>query len=342
MTLGATAPEPEGCLVAGVCLRLLSILLFVFAWHTPSAAQSWKPDRSIELIVAAGPGGGNDIAAREIQRIIQVNKLTDTQVNVINKPGGGGVIAYNYLNQHPGNGHYLAMASPTLLTNHILGTSPLTHTDFTPVVRLADENLAFVVKADSPIKNGRDLIAQLRKDPVSVKFAFGTSRGNGNHIAIGMVAKAAGVDPKKITAVVFKATAEAVVAVQGGHVDVVPSTGATLLTPLKSGALRAIAVTSTERMAGPFAEVPTWKELGVNAVISSTRSLIGPSGMTAPQLAYWDGVFERLTRTDEWKRTVEQKLWVTSYMPSTAVKKEMAAEYAEMKAILVDLGLVKQ
>src|SRR5690606_24649294 len=157
---------------------------------------------------------------------------------------GGGVIAYNYLNQHPGNGHYLAMASPTLLTNHILGTNPLNHTDFTPVVRLADENLAFVVKADSPIKNGRDLIAQLRKNPASVKFAFGTSRGNGNHIAIGMVAKAAGVDPKKITAVVFKATSEAVVAVQGGHVDVVPSTGATLLTPLTSGALRAIAVTS--------------------------------------------------------------------------------------------------
>lgn len=322
-------------------MKVLWILVIALAFNTASAAQAWKPDRVTELIVAAGPGGGNDIAARQIQRIIQANRLTDGVVSVLNKPGGGGVIAYNYLNQHPADGHYLAMASPTLLTNHILGINPLSYTDFTPVARLAEENLAFVVKADSPIKNGRDLIALLRKDPTSVKFAFGTSRGNGNHIAIGMVAKGAGVDPKKITAVVFKATSEAVVAVQGGHVDVVPSTGATLLVPLKSGALRAIAVTSADRMAGPFADVPTWKELGVNAVIASTRSLIGPRGMTAPQLAYWDGVFERLTRTEDWKRTVDQKRWISNYMPSKAVKGQMAAEYAEMKTILGELGLVK-
>jgi putative tricarboxylic transport membrane protein len=323
-------------------VRFLSLLLLAFVWHSGSIAQTWKPDRATELIVAAGPGGGNDIAAREIQRIIQANRLTEAVLNVINKPGGGGVIAYNYLNQHPADGHYLAMASPTLLTNHILGINPLNYTDFTPVARLADENLAFVVKADSPIRNGRDLIELLRKDPAAVKFAFGTSRGNGNHIAIGMVSKGAGVDPRKITAVVFKATSEAVVAVQGGHVDVVPSTGATVLAPLKAGALRAIAVTSPQRMTGPFANVPTWKELGIDAVIASSRNLIGPRGMTAPQLAYWDGVFEQLTRTDDWKRAVDQKLWVSNYMPSKALKSELAAEYAEMKAILTDLGLVKQ
>lgn len=323
-------------------MRLLSLLLIALAWHATACAQTWKPDRAAELIVAAGPGGGNDIAARVIQRIIQDNRLTDTVVNVVNKPGGGGTIAYHYLNQHLGDGHFLAMSSPTLLTNHILGISPLTYTDFTPVARLADENLAFVVKADSPIKTGRDLIALLRKDPGSVKFAFGTSLGNGNHIAIGMVAKAAGVDPRKITAVVFKATSEAVVAVQGGHVDVVPSTGATLLAPLKSGALRAIAVTSPERMGGVFADVPTWKEQGVNAVIASSRSLIGPRGMTAAQLAYWDNVFERLTRTEDWKRALEQNLWMGNYMPGDKAKRDMASQYAQMKAMLSELGLVKQ
>jgi putative tricarboxylic transport membrane protein len=322
-------------------MKWLVLLVIAAAWHGHALAQSWKPQRAVELIVAAGPGGGNDITARTIQRIIRSNRLVETSMNVMNKPGGGGTIAYHYLNQHAGDGHFLAMSTPTLHTNHILGVSPLSYADVTPVARLADENMAFVVRADSPIKTGRDLIAMLRKDPSSVKFAFGTSRGNANHIAIGLVAKAAGVDPRRITAVVFKATSEAIVAVQGGHIDVVPSTGATLLTPLRSGALRAIAVTAPERMSGVFSEVPTWKEQGVHAVVASYRSLIGPRGMTAPQLAYWDRVLERLVQTDDWKQALEQNLWVSNYMPSDKARADFASQYAEMKTVLTDLGLVK-
>ena len=322
-------------------MKLLALIAVMLACHGGAAAQPWKPDRVTAIIVAAGPGGGNDIAARVIQRILQDNRLMAMPVNVVNKPGGGGAIAYNYLNQHAGDGHFLAMSSPTLHTNHILGTSPLSYRDFTTVAQLADENLAFVVRSDSPIKTGHDLIKMLRKDPESVKFAFGTSRGNGNHIAIGLVAQAAGVDPRKITAVVFKATSEAVVALLGGHVDVVPSTGATVLAALKAGQMRALAVTSEKRMQQVFADVPTWKELGVNAVISSNRSLIGPRGMTPAQLAYWDNVLGKLTSTDDWKVTLDKNLWTASYLPSEQARQDFAAQYGQMKEMLAALGLVK-
>jgi putative tricarboxylic transport membrane protein len=322
-------------------MRLLPLLLIVMGWHAAASAQTWKPERASELIVAAGPGGGNDVSARVIQRIVQDNRLLAVPFNVMNKPGGGGNIAYAYLNQHAGDAHYLAMSSPTLLTNHILGTSTASYADFTPVARLSDEYMVFVVNVDSQIRSGRDLIALLKKDPSSVKFAFGTSRGNANHIAIGVVARVAGIDARKVTAVIFKATSEAVVAVQGGHVDVVPTTVASVLPQLKAGMVRAIAVTAPARMGDVLAGVPTWKEQGVNAVISSHRSVIGPRGLSAAQLAYWDDVFARMTSTEDWKRDLERNLWMPNYMPSAEARRDLATQYGEMKAILIDLGLAK-
>jgi len=317
---------------------LLAMVAYIAA--APAAAQAWKPEKNVELIIPGGAGGGQDRTARILQKIMQ-DGLVPTTVTVINRAGGGGNIAYTYLNQFTGDGHYLASATATLLTNHILGVSPLSYTHFTPVSVLYGEFIGFAVKADGPFKTGRDIVERMKTAPESVTFAFGTSAGNANHIGIARVMKAAGVDPARMKVVIFKASIEATNALMGGHVDVVATPTSTYLPVLGSGKIRIVAIAAPQRVGGKFADVPTWKEQGYDAVMPSFRMFIAAKGLDVRQLRYWDGVFARVAGSDEWKKELAANEWQSSYMSSTESRKFLDARYDEYRKILTDLKLAK-
>ena len=133
------------------CAFSALVLLAACAGSAIHAQPAWRPDKNMELIVPSNAGSGADASARLIQKIWQDAKLLDTTITVNNKPGGGGAVAWTYLNTHPGDGHYLAFTSATLLTNKLAGLNPLGYTDVTPIANLLSEYIAFSVKADSPI-----------------------------------------------------------------------------------------------------------------------------------------------------------------------------------------------
>ena len=309
-------------------------------WAEPAPAQSWKPQKNVELIVPGGAGGGQDRTARIMQKVMQ-GGLVPTTVTVVNRPGGGSNIAYIYLNQFTGDGHYLASATATLLTNHLLGTSPLNYTHFTPVSVLYTEYIGFAVKADGPFKSGKDIIARMKTAPESVSFAFGTSAGNANHIGIALALKAAGIDPAKMKVVIFKASIEATNALMGGHVDVVATPMSTYVPVLETGRLRIVAVAAPQRVGGKFAQVPTWKEQGYDAVMPSFRMFIGAKGLEPAQLRYWDGIFAKLAASPDWKKELADNEWQSSYMSSAESRRFLDARYDEYRKILTELRLVK-
>ena len=113
------------------------------------------------------------------------------------------------------------MANLNLSVGHLTGTSTFSYRDFTPVSLLYDEYVVFVVRKESPIKSGQDLLERLKKDPASLSVAFSSVAGGANHIAAGLVFKAAGIDIKKVRAVVFDSAGKAITAALGGHVDFV-------------------------------------------------------------------------------------------------------------------------
>jgi putative tricarboxylic transport membrane protein len=305
-----------------------------------AAAQSWRPDKNVELIIPGGAGGGQDRTARILQKIMQGGLVPGT-VTVVNRPGGGSSIAYTYLNQYIGDGHYLASATATLLTNHILGTSPLNYTLFTPVSVLYGEYIGFAVNAAGPFRNGRDIIERMKSAPDSVSFAFGTSAGNANHIGIALALKAGGIDPAKMKTVVFKASIEATNALMGGHVDVVATPMSTYLPVLGTGKLRIVAIAAPQRVGGKFADVPTWKEQGYNAVMPSFRMFIGARGLSAAQLRYWDGVFAKIAASPDWKKELDANEWQGSHMTSTETRRFLDARYDEYRKILTELKLAR-
>jgi putative tricarboxylic transport membrane protein len=309
---------------------------------TPTAhAQAWKPSRNVELIVGAGTGGGNDRTARVIQRILQERKLTPVSIIVNNKPGAGGVVAQDYLNTHAGDAQYLMITNPALLTNPLTGVGSARHTDITPVAQLFTEYVTLIVRADSPIKSGRDIAERLRKDPGALSIAVSPGPGAGTHVATALVFKAAGLDARGLRVISYKSAGEALAAVLGGHVDLMPSTPLNVVTQMEAGKIRVVGITAPQRLGGAFAHVPTWREQGMDAVFGNWRGIVGPRGMSAPQLAYWDDIFTRLNATDEWKTEIRNGLWDATFMTSADARKFLDQDYEQLRRILTDLGLAQ-
>lgn len=321
-------------------VRIAALIVAGLSSAGVSAQSAWKPEKNVEIVVPAAPGAAFDTTGRTIQRLLQDQKMLPGSSSVINKAGGGGTIAMSYLNLHAGDAHYLFVMTASVLTNHILGVSKDTYTDFSPVAMLFSEYLAYGVRPDSPIKSAKDFAEALRKDPTRYSIAVATSRGGALHIATGLALKAAGVDVKKLRIVVFNANAESLTAMLGGHVDVAVSTVNSFVPHAQGGKLRVIAVSSPRRLKG-FADAPTWKEQGINSEYASWRGMMGPRGLNAAQTAYWEDVFGKLTRTDEWRQDVEKNLWEVTFKGSRETVREMEQHYDEMKRMLVDLELVK-
>jgi len=318
-------------------------LLMALACALPglAPAQGWKPDRSVELIVGTSAGGGQDRTARTVQKLLQEKKLIDVAMSVNNRPGGGGAVALAFSHQHAGDGHFLQIASPTILTNHISGKSQYNWSDFSPISILFSEAIVFAVKADSPIKTGADLISALKKDPASVAISTSTAAGNQYHIASVLVGRAAGVPPAKLKVVIFNSGGDAITALLGGHVQVTTASASNFIGHVKGGTLRVVAVSAPRRLAGVFANVPTWKEFGVDLTLDQWRLMFGPPKLSAAQVDYWDGVLARLVKTEEWKKELETNLWDDIYKGPAETKKFLATEYSETQAILTEIGLAK-
>lgn len=305
------------------------------------AQPAWAPDKTVEILLNTAPGSGPDRTARTLQKIWQDQRILGVAATVANRPGGGGAIAYTYLNQKAGDGHFIAIASASLVTNNVMGRGP-GHMDVTVIARLFGEYIALAVRPDSPLKSGRDMLEALKKDPGALSFGIATSLGNSNHQAVALALKASGIDVRKTKSVVFQSGGNAITALLGGHVDVVPASVSSWVGRLKAGEVRLIAVAAPQRMSGVLAPVPTWREQGVNAVVSNWRGIIGPRAISPAHIVFWEGALRKAIATAEWKQELELLMLSDEFLASREFQKYLDEQYVEVKALLVDLELVKK
>jgi putative tricarboxylic transport membrane protein len=305
-----------------------------------AAQTEWKPDRTVEIIVGSPPGSGFDSVARKLQEIWQTGRLVERPVTVVNKPGGFNAVGNAYLNQHPGNGNYVAITGTKLLSDNLSGTTAMTYRDFTPLAVLLNEEIAFAVNPALPIKTGKDFIDRLKQDSSSVSISISGVAGP-NHIALGLVAQAGGADAARLKFVVFQGGAEAVIAALGGHVDATVAPASIVAPHLAAAKLRVVGVPSEQRLAGVFTKVPTWREQGIDAIFSEWRGLMGPKGLTPAQIAYWDGVLGKTVQTKEWKEYIERTQLTFRYLDSGQSRDFFADQNERVRSVLAALALIK-
>ena len=324
---------------AHVMAGLLAVLATVTCGT--ACAADWKPERRVEIVVPNAPGGGNDRIVRLVTKISQESRLVDAIMNVVHKPGAGVVMGLTYLNQHPGDGNYIGIISATFMGDYVTGRSAFGPGDITPVAQLFSESVAFAVKPDSGIKSGQDLLARLKADSASISTSIAGGVGNHNHIALALVTRAAGGDIRKLKIVRFNGGAESITAALGGHVDMVITPAATALPHVQAGRLRFLAITAARRLPGAYSGVPVWKELGANAVLSNWRTIVGPRGMSQPQIAFWENLLARVVEHEEWKQMLERDSLEGDFLRSAQTRAQLKTEHDELKAIMGELGLVR-
>lgn len=305
-------------------------------------AQPWKPQQPVEIIVGSAAGSSPDTMARAIQRIWQEKRLLDVPANVVNRVGGGNTVAWNFLNQRSSDGHFLMVSNINLSAGHLTGTTPWSFRDFTSLGILFHEYIALSVVVDSPIKDGRDLLARLKSDPGSLSLAVSSVAGGANHIGAGLAFKTAGVDVKKVRTVVFDSAGKTMTALLGRHVDLAASSITAALRQVKGDKIRVLGITAPRRLGGEMAQFPTWRELGADVNFSNYRGFIGAPGMSAAQVAYWEGVLAALDRDESWREYVEQNQLDRELMNGRNALKYLNDLDGKLRAILGDLGLLKQ
>ena len=306
-----------------------------------AGAQGWTPQKHVELVVGSAPGGINDRTARVIEKVLVEGKLIGATLTVVNRPGGGGNIAANFVHQRTGDPHTLMVATTALASSHIVGSGKLGHADFTPIASLLDDYLVFVVNPASPIQTGRDLATRMRKDPQSVTVGFANAIGNHNHVAAGLLLKAMGGNARELKVVVYKGSAEALASLLGGHIEVIPTAAGNAAPHVAGGKLRGVGISAPQRFPGVLASIPTWKEQGIDLVSGGWRAIFAPGGLAPAQVAYWEGVLRRMAQTPEWKAYLERNYSADNFLIGGALSKYLDEDYAAAKAVLADLGLVK-
>lgn len=301
-------------------------------------AQSWSPQRHVEIIVPSTAGASLDTITRAIERIMREQKLVSVSTAVANRASAEHAVAYGFLKQRAGDPHYLGISSQVLLDGHISGVLPLTYSDLTPVAKLLSESYVFAVRTDSPIKTAKDLVEVLKQKPDSVSIATGTVS---QRIGVGLLMQAIDADLKRAKIVMIP-SAKGTVAAAGGHVDVsATSLGATV--PLiEAGRLRPIVVTGPKRLGGPLAQTPTWTEVGYkSATAVAWRAMLAPPQVTAAQVAYWEGVLRRVTETREFQELAERQQYEIDFKGAAETRKFMESEYARQKHVMALLGVAK-
>ncbi|MDX0513486.1 C4-dicarboxylate ABC transporter substrate-binding protein [Sinorhizobium medicae] len=290
------------------------------------------------IIAPANPGGGWDQTARSMQTVMQQEGISGN-VQVQNVPGAGGTIGLaQFASQQKGNPNALLVGGYVMVGAILTNNSPVSLKDVTPIARLTGEYEAIVVPASSEIQTMKDLVEALKKDPGAVSWAGGSAGGT-DHIAVGLIAKAAGVDPTKINYIAYSGGGEALAAILGSQVTAGISGYGEFESQVKAGTLRLLAVSSAERIEG--IDAPTLKESGVDVVVENWRMVAAAPGLTDEQKTAVEADVEKLAKSAGWQEVLKTKGWQDTYLAGDAFEEQLAKDISATETVLKDIGLVK-
>ncbi len=313
---------------------LLAVLISLAAF----AAHAQYPNRPVQLIVPWGAGGGTDATARIIGTLLE--KELKQPFNVVNRTGGSGVVGHDAIAKAAPDGYTIGMITVEITMMHHVGLTPLKHTDYTPIGLMNADPSGVNVRADSPYKSMKDLLAAIKANPGKLK-ASGTGQGGIWHLAIAGLLKDQGIDPAALPWVPSQGAAPGMQDLVAGGVDVVPCSIPEARAMIDAGKARPLAIMDDHPPA-LYPKLPTLKqELGTSWKIAAWRVIAAPKGIPADAQKTLVAALKKVYDSEDYKAFMAKQGYGTVYADPEGTAKFMAASDANLGAALKAVGLAK-
>ena len=264
-------------------------------------AQGGFPDRPLAMVLAFPAGGGTDVAARPLARIME--KYLGQPIVVSNRPGASGEIGFTELARSKPDGYTIGFINtPTIVTIPL--ERPATRfrlDDFAPVLNIVDDPGAIWVRPDSPLRNLADLVEEARRRPGQV--SYGTSGiGSDDHLAVLALERVTGT---RFLHVPFAGGAPVRTATLSRQIDLAVTNIGEAIGDFRQGLFRPLGQMGTARWP-VMADVPTFREQGFDVVEGSMRGLAAPAGLPRPVLDRLVDAARRAAEDPEWQAVATQ------------------------------------
>jgi len=299
-------------------------------------AQAFEPTRPVEMIVHSAPGGGSDLFGRAMIEMMQKENLYKQPMQVINKSGGSGAVAMSYMAGKKGDLHTIGLFTSAVIFGS-LTQKEAQHTimDLTPVAHLVLEPSVAAVKADTPYKSMKDFVEAAKKAPGQLKQAGGVVTSVDNMFRL-LIQKTTGAQWSYIN---LPSGAERIANLLGGHMDLMLENPDKVAEYVCSGKMRVIAAL-TEKRLSTFPDVSTIKEQGIAIpILTQSRGVIAPPGIPADAVSYWETLFERLTKTERWKKYVQENQQETYFLGSRDLALFLEEQTKLLRVVLNEAGV---
>lgn len=300
-----------------------------------SQETSWVPAKDIEFVIPFGAGGGNDIIVRKMIELIEKYDFCPVNIIPVNKSGGSGVVGYTYLlSKGNGNEYTLSSTSASFYTQPLTGNSPFTpdETNFSFVAHMVKDPVVIVANPSLGFHTIQDIVDYAKANPGKLTWG-GVGNASDDAIIMYMLNDIAGIE---LTYVPYDDAGLLQAAVLGGHIDLSVNSLAEAQEHMTAGTMTAIAACADQRLSG-LPDLPTTMEEGFDIAHQQSRGIVMNPGVSEDVLAYYSGLFQKVSETSEWKEYTETNAMTNAFMSYDEYAdyaKDMLADYITYLAMV--------
>ncbi|WP_172327342.1 tripartite tricarboxylate transporter substrate binding protein [Mangrovicoccus sp. HB161399] len=309
----------------------------------PAIADDFAPENP-ECIAPANPGGGWDFTCRQVGKELQDLGLISKTMQVVNLAGGGGGVAFaEVVNKRGDDNDLIVAASSATATRLAQGAYPGNSIDQVRwLASIGADYGVIAVAKDSKVQTLPELLDMIKQDPRSVSVAGGSAVGGWDHLKVLIAANAYGIeDVRKVKYVAFDGGGEAVTQLLAGSVQAFTGDLSEAKGFVDSGDIRVIAVLAPERLDGEFAEFPTAREQGVDALGANWRGFYAPGGMSDAAYDGWVKMIADLYASDQWKETMAVNGLAPLDLQGADFQAFVSDSVAQIQSISREIGIIK-
>ena len=312
-------------------LAMLSALVSL-----PASAQAY-PTRPVEVTVHTSAGSGGDIVSRAVSEIVRREKLLPQPLQVVNRVGGSGALAFNFFKTKRGDPYHLLSVTGTILAMAYRPDMNIGLENYTPVALMTIDPQTVMVPANSPYKTFRELAEAARKAPDTLVAATTSVSGTGRMVVY-LIEKA--VPGAKFKFVTFKGGSDAVTSTAGGHTTFTTENLSEGAGFVEAKTLRVLAISADRRL--PQApDVPTLQELGYPITAGTIRGFTFTAGVPKEAVATMEAALEQVHKSPAWKELVRRHIYQDIFMGSAEFTKFLVIRMEEYKGFYEAIGLGK-